>query len=80
MGDRTGGVVRGDEGFFGLGIGIFADEGPDVGVGGVKEGRRAVREGGEVVEEEEGGGGVFEGGGEEGVIGAEEGQAVQRGA
>lgn len=74
--DSDCGIVFGDQLRFGFGVGIVADEGADLGVAEVVEGGGVGGEGVEVVEEEEGGCWVGEGGGEEGMVGAEEGDAV----
>lgn len=55
---------------------VIANDGLDVGKFAEREFVGAVHEGVEVLEEEEGGGGVGEGLGKEGVVGAQEGDAV----
>ena len=76
MRDGDVGVVLRYDFFFWFGVGVFADEGLDIFVGGVGETGGVVAQGREVVEEEERGRWVFEGGGEKRVIGTEKGDAV----
>lgn len=72
-----GAVVGAHHLLLGLRKGVLADDGADVVM--AREGQVGVVlcQRREVVEEEEGGGGRGEGGGDEGVVAAEEGDAVQ---
>ena len=76
MRDGDVGVVLRYDFFLWFGVGVVADEGLDIFIGGVRYTGGVVPQGREVVEEEERGGWVFEGGGEERVISTEKGDAV----